>query len=150
MEQIQKQKGKTNKTNKEKVNLSAFEKKIVNSKLNFADFVFFSKNKNFTVSNILNLYKAEVKRTIQQISAKLRNITWAVSFYVHFFKKTLTFGDSNKIFSIMLSSWESQNSSVTLEHGNKAKPICNAIRPSLKFLKVSLNRNKAKLENFYT
>ena len=36
----------------------------------------------------------------------------------------------------------------TLVHGNKAKPICTAIRPSSKIWKVILQRNKAKLGRF--
>ena len=35
-----------------------------------------------------------------------------------------------------------------LVHDNKAKPICTAIRPSSKIMKVSLHRNKVKPENF--
>ena len=36
----------------------------------------------------------------------------------------------------------------TLVHGNKAKPICTAIRPSSKIGKIDLHRNKAKPEIF--
>ena len=36
----------------------------------------------------------------------------------------------------------------TLVHGNKAKPICTAIRPSLKILNFYLHCNKATFENF--
>ena len=36
---------------------------------------------------------------------------------------------------------------LTLVHGNKPMPICTAIRPSSKILKVSLHRIKAKPEN---
>ena len=35
----------------------------------------------------------------------------------------------------------------TLVHAKKAKPICTAIRPSLKISKVSLHHDKAKLQN---
>ena len=33
-------------------------------------------------------------------------------------------------------------------HGNKAKPICTAIRPSSKILNFDLYRNNAKLRRF--
>ena len=49
---------------------------------------------------------------------------------------------------IAVSPFYFSKSKTTLLHGNKAKPICTAIRPSSKFWKIILHRNKAQLENF--